>query len=125
MSWIIRFIINAIVLWLIVEYVPGFTNGAGIAHAIPIWPTVIIAAIIFGIVNAIIGPILRLLSAPLTWITHGLFAVVVNWILFAIAIWITPNLKGTWLATLIGAIIMMVISTLVHQVSEPRTAATV
>jgi len=79
-------------------------------------------AIIFGIVNALIGPILRLLSAPLTWITHGLFAVVINWILFAIAIWITPNLKGTWLATLIGAIILMVISTLVHNISEPRTA---
>jgi len=122
MSWIIRFIINAIVLWLIVEYVPGFVNGAGVAHAVPIWPTVIVLAIIFGIVNAIIGPILRLLSAPLTWITHGLFAVVINWILFAIAVWITPNLKGTWLATLIGAIIMMVISTLVHQISEPRTA---
>jgi len=123
MSWIIRFIINAIVLWLIVEYVPGFTNGVGVPHAIPIWPTVIILAIIFGIVNALIGPILRLLSAPLTWITHGLFAVVINWILFAIAIWITPNLKGTWLATLIGAIILMVISTLVHNISEPRTAA--
>ncbi|MBV9402340.1 MAG: phage holin family protein [Candidatus Eremiobacteraeota bacterium] len=122
MSWIIRFIINAIVLWLIVEYVPGFVNGAGVPHAIPIWPTVIILAIIFGIVNALIGPILRLLSAPLTWITHGLFAVVINWILFAIAIWITPNLKGTWLATLIGAIILMVISTLVHNISEPRTA---
>jgi len=122
MSWIIRFIINAIVLWLIVEYVPGFVNGAGVPHAIPIWPTVIILAIIFGIVNALIGPILRLLSAPLTWITHGLFAVVINWILFAIAIWITPNLKGTWLATLIGAIILMVISTLVHNISEPRAA---
>jgi putative membrane protein len=125
MSWIIRFIINAIVLWLIVEYVPGFVNGAGVPHAIPIWPTVIVLAIIFGLVNAIIGPILRLLSAPLTWITHGLFAVIINWILFWLAVLIAPNVKATmWWSTLVGAIIMMVISTLVHQVSEPRTAAT-
>jgi len=119
MSWIIRFIINAIVLWLIVEYVPGFVNGQGIPHAIPIWPTVIVLAIIFGLVNAIIGPILRLLGAPLTWLTHGLFAVVINWVLFWLAVLITPNVKATmWWSTL-------VISTLVHQVSEPRTAATV
>ena len=78
------------------------------------------AAIIFGIVNALIGPILRLISLPLTIVTFGLFSIVVNYILFAITVWITPNFHNTgeinpWLANLYGAIIMMIVSTIMHQ----------
>lgn len=122
MSWIIRFIINAIVLYLIGKYVPGFYHGFGIG-------TAIIVAIVFGIVNALIGPILRLLTAPLTWITHGLFSFVVNYVLFALTVWIAPNFHtveppSKWLTLLYGTIIMMLVSTIIHYVSEPRSAAT-
>ena len=88
MNWLLRFLINAIVLYLIAKYVPGFN------HNVTIW-TAVIAAIVFGLVNMLIGPILRLLSAPLTWLTHGLFSIVVNYILFAITVWIAPNFHTT------------------------------
>jgi putative membrane protein len=122
MSWIIRFIINAIVLYLIAKFVPGFNHNVGV------W-TAVIAAIVFGIVNALIGPILRLLTAPINWITHGVFAFVVNYILFALTVWIAPNFQTTgeinkWLALLYGTIIMMIVATIMHYVSEPRTATT-
>ncbi|HEY6449083.1 MAG TPA: phage holin family protein [Candidatus Cybelea sp.] len=113
MNWLLRFLINAIVLYLIAKYVPGFN------HNVTIW-TAVVAAIVFGLVNMLIGPILRLLSAPLTWLTHGLFSIVVNYILFAITVWIAPNFHTTgeispWLANLYGAIIMMIVSTLMQQ----------
>lgn len=116
MNWLLRFLINAIVLYLIAKYVPGFN------HNVTIW-TAVIAAIVFGLVNMLIGPILRLLSAPLTWLTHGLFSIVVNYILFAITVWIAPNFHTTgeinpWLANLYGAIIMMIVSTLMQQGSQ-------
>lgn len=116
MNWFLRFLINAIVLYLIAKFVPGFN------HNVSIW-TAVIAAIIFGLVNMFIGPVLRLISAPLTWLTHGLFSIVVNFILFALTVWITPNFHTTgeinpWLANLIGAVIMMIVSTLTHQGSE-------
>ena len=76
LNWLLRFLVNAIVLYLIARYVPGFN------HTVTIW-TAVIAAIVFGLVNAIIGPILRLISLPLTWITHGLFSIVINYVLFA------------------------------------------
>lgn len=125
MHLLIRFIVNAIVLWLVISLVPGFHNDAGAAGfgAFGVG-TVVLLAIIFGLVNMLIGPILRLLSAPLTWITHGLFQVVVNWILLGIAVWITPNLKGGWLPTLIGAIVLMIIGTLVTMVWNPEGQAT-
>ena len=124
MQFLISFLVNAIVLWLVICLVPGFHNDAGAAGfgAYSTW-TVILLAIVFGLVNALIGPILRLISAPLTWLTHGLFSVIVNWILLGLAVWFTPGLKGGWLATLIGAVILMLVGTLVATMSKPDTAA--
>ena len=125
MHLLLRFIVNAIVLWLVICLVPGFHNNAGQsgfgAYSIG---TIVILAIIFGLVNMLIGPILRLLSAPITWLTHGLFQVVINWILLAIAVWVAPNVKGNWLATLIGAVVLMIVGTLIAMASNPeRTSA--
>lgn len=122
MHLLFRFIVNAIVLYLIAKYVPGFNHNAGIM-------TAVIAAIVFGIVNAILGPILRLITLPLTVVTFGLFSIVVNYILFAITVWVTPNFHTTgeinpWLANLYGAIIMMIVSTIMHQGTRQDTPAT-
>jgi len=112
MQFLIRFIINAIVLYLILNYVPGFTNNQGVQHFGVV--TAIIVAIIFGIINALLGPILRFISAPITFLTVGLFSIVINWILFGLTVWIMPGVHGGWQPTLIGAIIMMIVSTLLH-----------
>ncbi|MBV9056679.1 MAG: phage holin family protein [Candidatus Eremiobacteraeota bacterium] len=126
MHLLIRFIVNAIVLWLVISLVPGFHNNAGQsgfgAYSIG---TIVILAIIFGLVNMLIGPILRLLSAPITWLTHGLFQVVINWILLGLAVWIAPNVKGGWLPTLIGAIVLMIVGTLIAMASNPERTSTV
>jgi putative membrane protein len=118
-----RFIVNAIVLYLIAKYVPGFNHNAGVM-------TAVIAAIIFGLVNAVLGPILRLITLPLTLVTFGLFSFVINYILFAITVWATPNLHTTgeinpWLANLYGAIIMLIVSTIMHAGTRRDTATTV
>jgi putative membrane protein len=117
MNLLIRFLVNAIALYLIARYVPGFTQMSVL--------TALIAAIVFGIVNAIIGPILRFVTFPITWLTHGLFAIVVNYILFWLTVFFTPNFSATgtaglpkWEVLLIGAVIMMIVSTVVQQLSK-------
>ncbi|HTZ55579.1 MAG TPA: phage holin family protein [Candidatus Acidoferrum sp.] len=118
MHWLLRFLITAIALWAIATYVPGFMLN----H----WYDALIAAVIFGIVNTIIGPILKLISLPLTIITIGLFSIVVNWALFALTVWLSPGFHATgvplaaWASTLIGAIIMMLVNIFV---STPLTRA--
>jgi putative membrane protein len=112
-NWLLRFLINAIVLYLIAKYVPGFYHGVGIWSALG-------AAVVFGLVNMLIGPVLSLISLPLTWITHGLFSFVINYLLFAITIHFANFYNPTsgvnpWLADLYGAIIMTVVSTLIQQ----------
>jgi putative membrane protein len=115
-NWFIRFLINAIVLYLIARFIPGFYHNVGVWSAI-------VAAIVFGLVNMIIGPILRFVSLPLTWITHGVFSFVINYILFAITIHFVHFYDPTsgvnpWLADLYGAIIMTIVSTLIQQQTE-------
>jgi putative membrane protein len=122
MHLLIRFVVNAIALYLIAKYVPGFNHDIGVG-------TALIAALVFGLVNALIGPILRLLTAPLNWLTHGLFAFVVNYILFVITVWIAPNFHVTgevsrWLSYLYGTIIMMLVATVMHEVWKPEEAGT-
>jgi putative membrane protein len=117
MHLLVRFLVNAIALYLIARYVPGFTQMSVL--------TALIAAIVFGIVNAIIGPILRFVTFPITWLTHGLFSIVVNYILFWLTVFFTPNFSATgtaglpkWEVLLIGAVIMMIVSTVVQQLSK-------
>jgi putative membrane protein len=112
MNLVLRFLVNALVLYCIAKYVPGFN------HHVTLW-NALIAAIVFGLVNVIIGPILRLISLPLTIITLGLFAFVINYVLFAITVHFVgfyDPLSGVnpWLADLYGAIIMTLVSTFMH-----------
>jgi putative membrane protein len=119
MHLIIRFIVNAVALYCIAKFVPGFNHDITITSAL-------IAAVIFGIVNAILGPILRLISLPITFITLGLFSIVINFILFAIVVYISPGFYTTvsnwWLPDLYGAIIMMIVSTIMHNATRPEPA---
>jgi putative membrane protein len=112
-NWLLRFLINAIVFYLIAKYVPGFYHTPNLWSAIG-------AAVVFGLVNMLIGPVLRLISFPLTWITHGLFSLVINYILFVLTTHFANLYDPTsgvswWLADLYGAIIMMLVSTLMSE----------
>jgi putative membrane protein len=70
-------------------------------------------ALVFGLVNALIGPLLRLLSLPLTVITFGLFSLVVNGILLAITAGIVDNLDvGGFLSTMLAALIIAVLTSI-------------
>ncbi|HEY9085699.1 MAG TPA: phage holin family protein [Candidatus Tyrphobacter sp.] len=120
MIHIVRFIVNAIALYCIAHFgaALGFDPTVTVKDAL-------IVALIFGIVNALIGPILRLIAWPVNFLTHGIFSVVVNYALFIITVAIAPHiapsfrLSGTtnwWLADLWGAIIMMLVGTILQQI---------
>ena len=80
--------------------------------------TLIGIAAIFGLVNAIIGPLLRLLSLPLMLITFGLFALVVNAVLLAITAGLMDALDvGGFLSTIVAAFLISVISAAVSWVA--------
>jgi putative membrane protein len=103
MGLLIRLIVNAVALWVVTLIVPGITaSGPG---------GLILAALILGIVNAILRPILIVLSLPLELITLGLFTLVINALLFWLvgALHVGLYVAGFWPAFW-GAIVMSIVS---------------
>ena len=103
MGFIIRTLITAVAFWVADMLI------AGISFSGPI--NMIIAAIVFGLVNALIRPVLAMLTLPLTFITLGLFTLVVNAAMFALTAGLMPGMRvsGFW-AAFFGAIIVALVS---------------
>jgi putative membrane protein len=108
MRFIIRLIINAAALWVAIRMVPGVSyTGDGV--------TLLVVALIFGVVNAFVRPVLTLFSLPILVLTLGLFTFVLN----ALMLWLTSALSGAlglgfqvtgfW-AAFLGALVVTVVS---------------
>ncbi|MDH4117686.1 MAG: phage holin family protein [Acidimicrobiia bacterium] len=105
MQWIIRLVINAIALWVVAEFVPGidFTDGSVVS--------ILLVALVFGLVNAFIKPIVRLLSLPVRIITLGLFGIVINAAMLGITAAIMDQLTiDGIMPALIGAVVISIVS---------------
>lgn len=117
MHFLLRLLINGIVFYCIALYVPGIhANGFGAA---------VLAAFIFGIVNAVVRPIVLLLTLPFTIVTLGLFIIVVNALMFWLATWITPGFKvDGFTPALIGGIIMMIVGFITNHLLREQSVRT-
>jgi putative membrane protein len=96
---VFRLLITALGLWAAATIVPGMTIvGVG---------TLIVAALLLGLVNAFIRPVILILTLPLTLLTLGLFIFVVNGISLALVAWVMPGftLSGLW-AAILGSIVV-------------------
>ena len=103
MGLLIRLVVNAVALIAVAYVVPGIhVSGFGGA---------LLAALVLGIVNAVLRPILLLVSLPLTLITLGLFTLVINALLFWLvgALNVGLSVGGFWPAFW-GALVMSVVS---------------
>ncbi len=104
MTIILRILWNALGLLLIANYVPGITVDS-------IY-TAIVAAIILGVFNAVLKPVLIVLTLPITLLTLGLFALVINAALFLFAASFIEGFAvvSFWYA-LLGSLLMSLVST--------------
>lgn len=105
MGFVIRLLVSALALYLLTQVYSGvyFVPGSGVG-------AVVIAALVMGVVNALIRPVLLLLSLPVNVLTLGLFTLVVNGVvLWLVAALTALNVAGFG-AAVIGAIILTVIS---------------
>jgi putative membrane protein len=101
-----------IVVWLVVAAAIAIT--AGLLPSVEIdggLLGILWVALVFGLVNALIGPLLRLISLPLTMITFGLFALVVNAALLGITAGLTDSLDvGGFFPTVLAAIVISLVT---------------
>ena len=102
-GFLIRLLITALGLWVADQLLPGIAfTGTG---------ALIVSALLLGLVNAVIRPILIILTLPLTVVTLGFFILVVNGISLGLVAWLVSgfHVDGLFSATL-GAIIVSLVS---------------
>ncbi len=81
--------------------------------------TALLAAIVLGLLNSIAKPILVLLTLPITIITLGLFIIVINVTLFAVAAWLLPGFAITGvLPAIFGTLLVSIASVLIQKVQK-------
>lgn len=103
----IRFVVTGVAVLLATEIVPGIrveSLSAGIA-----------AVIVFALFNAVVRPVLYLLSLPLIIVTLGLFMVVINALLLQCVSWLVKGfvVEGFW-PSFWGALLISVVSSLLN-----------
>ena len=81
---------------------------------------IFVFALIIGLINATIRPVLRVLTLPLTCLAFGLFALVLNAALFGLAAWLTRGMDVTTLGAVVGAIVASVFSGLIFSLLDER-----
>ncbi|MGE5073298.1 MAG: phage holin family protein [Anaerolineae bacterium] len=106
-KFILRWAINAVAIFLAIRFVPGI-------HLQGSWISIVWLALIFGLVNAFLRPLISMLTCPLIVLTLGLFTLLINTFLF----WLTGQIgqlfgmgitmDGFWPAFLGGVVVTIV-----------------
>lgn len=109
MKFVLRWGINAVALYIAVMIVPGMAYQGE-------WTGIVWIALIFGLLNALVRPVLKLLSLPFIILTLGLFTVVINTVMLLItsavsdALGLGLSVEGFW-AALLGSLVISLVST--------------
>jgi putative membrane protein len=99
----VHLLVTALALWIVSRLVPGVE----VEGALPL----AIAALALGLVNALVRPILFVLTLPITCLTLGLFYLVVNGVAFGLTAWLVPGFRvRSFLAAVVGALCVSVLS---------------
>ena len=143
MALVLGLIVNAVALWVATLIVPGITlhetggsyaaDGGAIGNevSVPTITALLVVAVVFALVNAVIKPVVQLLSLPLTILTLGLFLLVVNALMLMLTSWITTTFQpfgaeyvvsGFW-AAFFGAIVVGLVNWVLGMLIPDRVRA--
>jgi putative membrane protein len=118
MKTVLHIVITMCALWVSARIVPGISSDGGLLALAGV-------ALVFGVVNAFVRPVLTLLSLPAVVLTLGLFLLVVN----ALMLMLTSRLSGTlglgfhvagFGAALVGSIVISIVGVLLSAVLSPK-----
>lgn len=109
MRLLAHWVLSALCLLLVANFVPGFFVRS--------FGTALIAAVVIGLVNGTIGAILKVLTFPLTILTFGIFWLLINALMLKFAAVFVPGfeVRGLWPAFW-GGVILSVLNMIVRQV---------
>lgn len=104
MRIILRVLMNAVALWAAASVIDGIELSSELG-------SVLIVALVFGITNAVLRPIVKLLSLPFIVLTLGLFTFVVNGAMLLVVDWLTNGLEvDGFINAMLGAVVISIVS---------------
>jgi len=121
MRFLLRLLINACALWVATQLVSGVTYQGDVLPFLGV-------ALIFGVVNATIRPVAKILTFPLIIVTLGIFALVVN----GLMLWLTSRLSDAlglgfhvsgFRSAFLGALVVSIVSTLLSLFVRDATSS--
>ncbi|HEV8209002.1 MAG TPA: phage holin family protein [Vicinamibacterales bacterium] len=119
MPFLIRLLVNAAALWVATQVVRGVSFDGGLLPMLGV-------ALVFGVVNALLRPVAKILTFPIIIVTLGIFALVIN----GLMLWLTSSLSsalglgfhvsGFW-AAFWGAIVVSLVSLVLSMLIRDRS----
>jgi len=108
---IVRWVLSAVSIAIVARFVPGIDIGSGSQAVV----TVIVAAGILGLANALVKPVVTLLSCPLVVLTLGLFLLVINAAMLMLTSRLAealhyPFVVRSWGSAVVGSILISIVS---------------
>jgi putative membrane protein len=102
-GFVVRVLVNAATIALAAALIPGLRlDGA--------WPA-LLAGLVLGLINAVVRPVLVVLTFPLTVVTLGLFLLVLNGLCLALTAWLVPGLDvDGFVPAFLGALVISLVS---------------
>jgi putative membrane protein len=118
-SLFLHWVLNAAALWVATALVPGldFNGGPG---------RLLLVAVVFGVVNSTLRPLLTILTCPLIVVTLGLFTLVINALMLLVTGWLSESwnlgftVSGFW-AAFFGGLVVGFVSMVLSLVLAPKT----
>jgi putative membrane protein len=121
-SFVIRVLVNGVALWVAAALIPGIDLADNLTSTSSKLVTIFWVALIFGLLNALIKPILTILSLPVIILTLGLFTLIVNAAMLELTSWFAGKFslhfqvdQFFWDAVL-GSIIITIVSMILDAV---------
>src|SRR5699024_1124184 len=123
MSYLLRTLVTAASFWVALWILPGMelTADVGVPSTGESIVALLIISVVFGLINAVIRPIVSFLSLPVTCLTLGLFTLVINAAMLWLTVWITSFLPVHVLidtffwTTILAALILAIVCTIVNR----------
>ncbi len=118
MSFLLRLLVNAAALWVAIQLVDGIEHRGS-------WWSLLFVALVFGVLNASVRPLLKLLTLPILILSLGLFIFVINALMLRLTSWVSGllglgfHVAGFWDA-FFGGLIVSVVSVLLSLFTGER-----
>jgi putative membrane protein len=111
MNLLARLLINAFALWIVDYLVPGLSFAT--------WQALLVAAVVLGVVNTFIKPILQIIALPITLLTFGIGALLINVLLLWMVSAVVPGFKiDSFMTALVASLLLSLVSWFLHSLAR-------